>query len=229
MIAGMDAFDLGDFGRAVVALRQRLAAPLPGRETMLAIAPSRRGFVPEEEARARAGRLGGALVLVYPIAGRPHTVLTLRSASLRHHAGQVSFPGGRQDPGESLAQAALREAWEELAIPAAALECLGDLTPIYIPPSDYLLFPTVAATAGRPEFRPQPSEVAAIIEAPLDHFVGPANRRVETWLLRGERRRVPHFVVGEHKVWGATAMILGELAQVWDEARRPALAHCRPA
>ena len=225
----MDALGLADFGRDLAALRQRLAEPLPGAETMLAIAPSRRGFVPEAEARGRAGRLGGALVLVYPIAGRPHTVLTLRSARLRDHAGQVSFPGGRQDPGESLAETALREAWEELAIPAPGLERLGDLTPIYIPPSDYLLYPTLAATARRPDFRPQPSEVAAIIEAPLDHFVGPSNRRVETWLLRGERRRVPHFVVGEHKVWGATAMILGELAQIWDEARRPALSPGRPA
>ncbi len=182
-------------------------------------APSQRGFLEHEEARRQAGRLGAALVLLYPKGGRAHTVLTLRSDQLRDHAGQISFPGGRRESGESLEQAALREAQEELAIPPEGLEVLSALTPIYIPPSDFLLYPKLAVARRRPDFRAQPSEVAEIIEVPMEHFLAHGNRRVETWELRGERRRIPHYRVGEHKVWGATAMVLAELVRLWSESR----------
>lgn len=206
------------FDHAIARLRRRLAEPLPGRDAQMDIAPSERPFVAPEEARALGSHEGGALVLIYPVDGVPHTALTLRHADLRLHAGQISLPGGRLESGESPRAAALREAWEELAIPPDELAVLGMLTPIYIPPTHYLLYPTVAARSERPDFRLQPSEVAALIEAPITDFVGDANRRVETWDLRGTRRRVPFYAIGPHKVWGATAMILRELAAVWVEA-----------
>ncbi len=212
-----DAFD-----HAIHHLRRRLADPLPGLDAHRDLAPSQRTFTGPDEARAAGGPEGGALILIYPLGGAPHLVLTLRRPDLRVHAGQISLPGGRVEPGESPREAALREAWEELAIPPEGLDVLGMLTPIYIPPTRYLLYPTVAARAERPDFRPQPSEVAALIEAPVAHFVGGANRRVEIWDLRGEPRRVPFFEVGPHKVWGATAMILRELAAVWAGADLPA-------
>jgi len=210
-----DAF----FDAQIDRLRRRLAEPLPGNASMNDLAPSARSFVPPDQARAQGSHEGGALLLVYPHHGAPHTVLTLRRSDLRLHAGQVSLPGGRLEPGETPRDAALREAWEELAIPSGDLDLLGSLTPIYIPPTHYLLYPTVAVHRERPAFRIQPSEVAELIEVPIDRFVGAANRRVETWTIRGEPRRVPHFVVGRHKVWGATAMILHQFAAVWqDEA-----------
>jgi len=207
------------FAHAVDRLRRRLARPLPGRGTMMDLAPSERQFISPEEARALGSREGGALVLVYPVGGVAHTVLTLRRGDLRVHAGQVSLPGGRVEAGESPRDAALREAWEELAIPPGGLDVLGPLTPIYIPPTHYLLHATVAARASRPDFRGQVDEVDEVIEAPIDLFLGETSRRVETWVLRGERRRVPFYAIGRHKVWGATAMILREFAAIWSEAQ----------
>lgn len=208
------------FDEGIHRLRARLVRPLPGPDGMMDIAPSARPFIDAEAARARGSREGGALLLVYPWYGAPHTVLTVRGAALRDHAGQISLPGGRIEPGESPTDAALREAWEELAIPPADLDVLGVLTPVYIPPSHFLVHPVVAARRARPDFRPQPTEVAEAIEVPIDRFLGDAVRRVETWVIRGEQRQVPFFDLGGHKVWGATAMILREFAVVWREALR---------
>lgn len=206
------------FAAAIARLRARMAAPLPGRNRSMDPAPERRPSPDPSRALAGGTRAGGALVLVYPIDGHPHTALTLRRADLRLHAGQVSLPGGRVEQGETPRAAALREAWEELAIDPGRVEVLGSLTPVYIPPTDYLLFPTLAVTALRPDFVLQPSEVAELIEVPVAHLFDERHRRVEVWDLRGESRRVPFFAVERHKVWGATAMVLGELASVWQEA-----------
>ncbi len=206
------------FGERVHRLRTRLGCSLPGRDAMMDLAPSARTFVDVDAARARGSREGGALLLVYPWRGEPHTVLTVRSAALRDHAGQISLPGGRIEAGESPVDAALREAWEELAIVPADLDVLGVLTPVYIPPSHFLVHPVVAARRSRPDFRPHAAEVAEAIDVPIARFLDDAVRRVETWDIRGERRRVPFFDLGGHKVWGATAMILREFAVVWREA-----------
>lgn len=208
------------FADAIARLRARMAAPLPGRDRRMDPAPEQRPSPDPGRALAGGTRAGGALVLVYPIDGQPHTALTLRRADLRLHAGQVSLPGGRVERGETPRAAALREAWEELAIDPDRVEVLGSLTPVYIPPTDFLLFPTLAVAKCRPDFILQPSEVAELIEVPVVHLFDERHRRVELWDLRGESRRVPFFAIDRHKVWGATAMVLGELATVWQESLR---------
>ena len=187
-LATMSTSPATAFGEGVRRLRARLGRPLPGRDAVKDVAPS------------------------------AHTVLTVRSAALRDHAGQISLPGGRIEAGESPVDAALREAWEELAIGPADLDVLGVLTPIYVPPSHFLVHPVVAARRSRPDLRPHAAEVAEAIEVPIARFLDDAVRRVEIWDIRGERRRVPFFDLEGHKVWGATAMILREFAVVWREA-----------
>lgn len=201
-------------------LRERLARPLPGPAALLQMAPASRRFVATDEARQRGATEAAALVLLFPDGPdlRTHCVLTVRSGELRNHPGQISFPGGRIDHGETITEAALREAWEELSVPGYALDVLGELTPVYISVTDYLVHPVVAAAARRPDFRPQEDEVADLIEVPVRRFVGEANRREDTWVLRGERRLVRYFEVSGHKVWGATAMMLSELAAVYADA-----------
>jgi 8-oxo-dGTP pyrophosphatase MutT (NUDIX family) len=138
-------------------------------------------------------------------------VLTRRTDVVDTHRGQISFPGGSLDPGEDAVTAALREGWEELAIDPARVEVLGALSPLYIPPSGFCIYPTVANAAARPDFVPNPNEVAEIIEAPLAHLLAPDTRQEEVWEIRGAPVRVPFYAVGHHKVWGATAMVLCEL------------------
>jgi 8-oxo-dGTP pyrophosphatase MutT (NUDIX family) len=183
---------------------------------MAPMTTSPRPYIPIDEARANGCREAGALVLLYPVAGEAHTVLTLRSTSLQDHAGQISLPGGGLEVGEDALGAALREAHEEVGIRVDALDILGALTPLFIPPSGFCLSPVVAATPSRPDFRPDGLEVEEVIEVALADL-DDAHRRVETWDIRGELRRVPYYALGSYKVWGATAMVLSELAALWQE------------
>ena len=98
-------------------------------------------------------RRAGVLVLFYPCDGELCLVLTRRTDAVDNHRGQISFPGGSMDPGEDAVAAALREAWEELAVDTGPLEVLGGSPPLYIPPSGFCIYPVVAYAAERPRFR----------------------------------------------------------------------------
>ncbi|HSN75408.1 MAG TPA: CoA pyrophosphatase [Anaerolineae bacterium] len=193
------------------ALRQ----PLPGLPAMVRMAPNPRPLYPPTP--NHRPREGGVLVLLYPdgAGGEPHLVLTRRTDTVGNHRGQISFPGGSVDPGDlSTAHTALREACEEIGVCETNLRLLGDLTPLYIPPSDFRIYPHVAYLPHRPEFRLQPAEVAELLEVAISHFLDENNIGQEEWFVGGQPRHVPFYVVHGHKVWGATAMVLAELAAV---------------
>ena len=165
-------------------------------------------------------RDAAGLVLVYPRDGELYVPLTLRGSSLRHHTGQVSLPGGRVDPGESIEEAALREADEEVGLAAGAVELLGRLTPLHVPVSGHLLHPVVGMALERPAFRVAEAEVERLIEVPLAHLRRPDQ---VGWEQRQRERPptvtmdVPFFDVDGARVWGATAMILAEFLAVMTE------------
>ncbi len=188
---------------------------------------SHRRFVPVEEARAAGCREAGALVLLYPLDGTTHVVLTLRGRHLNDHGGQVSLPGGRVEADEDAVACALREAAEELGLSPECAAVLGVLTPLYIPPSGFCVLPVLAVSLRRPIFRPDTSEVEEVIEAPISHF-DEVHSRLETRVVDGRAQEVPFYAIKGHKVWGATAMILSELAAVWAEADATWLARVQP-
>jgi 8-oxo-dGTP pyrophosphatase MutT (NUDIX family) len=207
---------LTTFERQLEALRRRLRdEPLPGPRTQVTMAPSERPLPDPHGESLRASRHAAALALIYLHGDEPHVALTRRRSDLKDHGGQISLPGGRIEPREGHVAAALREAEEELAIVASEVELLGELTPLWIPPSDFVVRPVVAAAHARPRFRPQPSEVEALIEAPVAMLLDPTRRREETWTRRGRPRRIPFYDIEGQQVWGATAMILAELLAVW--------------
>lgn len=160
-------------------------------------------------------RLGGVLALFFPTQGELRVVLTRRRDDLKSHAGQMSFPGGKQEPDESLLMTALRETEEEIGIPAHTVEIVGQLTPLYIPPTDIEVHPFVAwyDNGSPPKFTPNPAEVAEIVEVPLRQLLDPASRQEQPWTLRGRQINVPYYAVAGHKVWGATAMMISELLE----------------
>ncbi|MFZ0545096.1 MAG: CoA pyrophosphatase [Candidatus Promineifilaceae bacterium] len=159
-------------------------------------------------------RQGGVLILLYEVMGQSHLVLTRRRDDLSSHAGQVSFPGGRREPGETLQTTAFRETYEEIGVYPGELDLLGYLATIYIPPTDYEVHPFVAwHRNGRPRFISQETEVAEILEVPLSLLLDPATRQEELWEIRGFQLTVPFYLVEGHKVWGATAMILSEFLE----------------
>lgn len=159
------------------------------------------------------------LILIYPKDRRPHLVLIHRTDLGHHHQNQISFPGGGRQAEESIEQTGLREAREELGVDTEKIIIAGQLTPLYIQPSNYCVFPVVAISRNQPNFKPNPGEVAAVIEVPLSHLLDENNIGFETWLLRGRQVQVPFYQYKEHKIWGATAMILCELLELLGEMK----------
>lgn len=153
------------------------------------------------------------MAIAFEKGGQTHLVLTKRHDDLNSHAGQISFPGGRREEGETLEATALREAHEEVGVEPAALTILGELTSLYILPSDYEVHPFVAWHDGQPTFTRQADEVDEILEVPIAHLLDPANQYEEPWEIRGYQLIVPYYLVGKHKVWGATAMMLSEFLE----------------
>ncbi|NWG17915.1 MAG: CoA pyrophosphatase [Chloroflexi bacterium] len=157
-------------------------------------------------------RQAGVLVLLYPDAGRWQIVLTRRTENLRGHSGQISFPGGRRDPqDDSFTATALRETHEELGLCPPDITVIGLLTPIYIPPSNFEVFPTVGTLPSPPVFEPNPLEVAEVFTFPVDNLLDARYKSTEEWVFQGARVWIPYYTVQTHKVWGATAIILSEL------------------
>jgi 8-oxo-dGTP pyrophosphatase MutT (NUDIX family) len=157
-------------------------------------------------------RRAAVLVLLYPLPAGWALPLTVRAQNLIRHAGQVSFPGGELDAGETAEEAACRECDEELGLVATRFMPLGRLSPVYVYGSNFLITPCVAASQSRPDFRPNPVEVAGLVELPLTALLDPGNHG-EHWIRRrGVRYRAPHLRWQGHRIWGATRLILAELA-----------------
>ncbi len=202
-------------------LRRCLAAPLPGATAHLRFAPTPILRLWDPAATPPDARHAAALVLVYPGADGPTLALTLRRPDLPHHGGQISLPGGGLEPGESPVAGALRETQEELGVDPALVRVVGTLSTLWVIVSGFVVHPIVGIADERPAFVPSPYEVDTIIEAPIDAL---RNAAAVQW---GRRVRAnvplvcPYFALGAHRVWGATAMILGEFCTALDPAFAP--------
>jgi 8-oxo-dGTP pyrophosphatase MutT (NUDIX family) len=192
------------------SLRLRLAETLPGVQAQLRFAPSplrpgwRAGHYPPDS------RTAAGLILLYPRDNDVAVPLTVRASGLARHAGQISLPGGATDPGETLSQAALREASEEIGVDPSSVRVLGELTPVHVLVSGFTLHPIVGVTDERPDFVAAPGEVDEILEVSLDHLRDASRIGRDTRVREGVAVEYPYFDLLGHQVWGATAMILGE-------------------
>ncbi len=194
----------------IEAISAALRQPLPGPDGQRKMAPSHRPDPEFYALGARDCRRAAILLLLYPHNDELYTVLIVRPHDLPDHPGQVAFPGGARNGKETVLQTALREAQEELGIDPAGVTPRGRLTHIYIPPSRFCIQIVVGYTPRRPLWRPAAYEVAEVIEAPIAHFLDPANQGSEERLIEGQIRLIPYYRLGEHKVWGATAMVIAE-------------------
>ena len=208
------------FTQFIEQVAHDLQGTLPGRAAQYRMAPQpRSGGGPNDPIPANA-RQGGVLVLFYPLEGQPYLPLILRPTYDGVHSGQVGFPGGGQEIGDlDMVATALREAQEEIGIALEPITVLGQLTPLYVFASNYLVHPTVAWMAQPPHFQIDQREVAALIEMPLTALLDPANYRREQWQLRGRSVDVPFYHIQDYTIWGATAMMLSELLSLSAMAR----------
>ncbi|MEP6916568.1 MAG: CoA pyrophosphatase [Acidobacteriota bacterium] len=197
-------------------LRERLAGTLPGVEAQMRFAPEllrtawRTGQLPAES------RIAAALLLLYPHESGAAVALTVRASGLARHPGQISLPGGATNPGETLSQAALREASEEVGVDPAAVRVLGELTPVHVLVSGFTLHPIVGIADRRPDFLADPGEVQDILEVSLHDLRDASRIRQGTRIREGVAVEFPYFDLLGHQVWGATAMVLGEFICLLD-------------
>jgi 8-oxo-dGTP pyrophosphatase MutT (NUDIX family) len=158
-----------------------------------------------------ASAASAVLVPLYEHDGEVWVVLTRRAWHLRAHRGEVSFPGGRQEPDEDLWETALREAWEEVDLDRAAAECIGELDHLSTVTSRSFIIPYVGVLPGRPELTPNEHEVDAILHVPLAELLSPDVYRQEVWSWAGVERPIHFFELVGDTLWGATASILVDL------------------
>jgi len=197
-------------------LKGRLQEPLPGPEAQyrMAHAVRRRSAPPPGDVRR-----AGVMALFYPKGGTWHIALIERQSHnpTDRHRGQISFPGGRYEPDDdTLRETARRETEEEIGVDGSAIQILGGLSELYIPVSNFLVSPYVGYVPHTPRFRPQESEVKAILEIPFGLFLEPGNicttdMRISEHITL---KQVPYFHIHGKVVWGATAMMLNELLEV---------------
>ena len=158
-------------------------------------------------------RPAGVLVPVEIIAGIPHILLTKRASHLKHHPGQIAFPGGKQDDGDADVEAtALREAREEIGLPEGHVRVLGRL-PSHETVTNFTVTPVVGVIERDFEIRPEPGEVEEVFRVPLAHVTDPARFAIEGRRWRGQRRHYYTVPFGPYYIWGATARILRGLAE----------------
>ena len=178
-------------------LRARLAQRGPGRPTPIDMEGTRESAV---------------LVALFLDASEVHVLLTLRSQHLTNHRGEVSFPGGRLDPGETAVGAALREAAEEIGLDPRRVEIIGSLDDVATVGSRSLIHAVVGLLPGRPtELRPSPHEVDRVLFVPLAELSGEGVFREERWGEAPLERSVYFFELADETVWGATARMLVNL------------------
>jgi len=171
---------------------------------------------PEYRNSDGALREAAVLVALFHKAGEACVLLTRRCADLRHHAGQISFPGGRIDPhDEDSLAAALREAEEEVGLAPGHVDVLGRLSEQLVVVTGFRLTPWVGSVPYPYPYRPHPGEVDEILEVPLAQLARPGAHRTETREAYGMLHEVHFFTLGKDTIWGATARVLHELLGVW--------------
>jgi 8-oxo-dGTP pyrophosphatase MutT (NUDIX family) len=174
---------------------------------------------PVQSVRERTGLTPRPAAVLAPLyddeRGEAVVVLTRRTWSLRSHQGEVSFPGGRIEPGETPADGALREAKEEIDLDPSSVELLGELDHLGTVTSGSFIVPLVGALPGRPATAPNPAEVEAVLHVPLHELLDPAIFRDERWVFPdGGERRIFFFELVGDTLWGATAAMLRQLLGV---------------
>lgn len=176
------------------------------------MAPPVHQAVPLSPAPARQSAV---LALLHPAAGGIAIYFTERPTSLRHHGGQVSFPGGGREAGDrTLEKTALRETEEELGFSTAGVDILGRMTPLFIAPSHNLVHPFVGWLPAHPALRPDPTEVAKVLDVSVAVLLDPNTQSTCRWQSGEHPLDAPCYLIDHTPIWGATAMILSELLEI---------------
>ncbi len=202
----------------ITSLQYQLTQPLPGTAAQIKMATGTRTKFPAIPANAKEACV---LCLLYLKNEEWHIVLTQRVSTNKkdRHSGQMSFPGGKYESFDGTYEnGALRETEEEIGIAAKDITILGKMTPLYIPVSNFHVFPFVGVIDFVPNFTPEVQEVKEIVETPVSLLLEESTRQITDLTIQGYTiKEVPYFNVFGKVVWGATAMMLSEFLEIVKE------------
>jgi len=195
-------------------LKLEIEKGLPGSEVQWQMASSGRlSRYPDEP--GPDSRHASVLILCYPHKGSVYTVFMQRPEYDGVHGGQISFPGGKKEPGDKDEIAtALRECYEEIGISQAKVSIIGTLTPLFIPVSNIIVTPVAGWMNEKPVYECKQDEVVFLIDADLKRLLDPTIVKTKPFEIRGEMLNIKYFEYKGNTIWGATAMILNELLSI---------------
>jgi 8-oxo-dGTP pyrophosphatase MutT (NUDIX family) len=213
-----------DFQEFLEIVPEIINSRLPAFDAHIKMAPlERMESLKKTDASNEIHRLASVLMLLYPKNGKVHLVLIVRNSYDGVHSAQVALPGGKHEKDDlDFSYTALRETHEEIGVDPSKIKIIKPFTELYIPPSNFLVYPFLGISKEPLDFIPDPLEVAQIIEIPLmlllNNEILVNKKQITSY---SNEIFVPGFNINEHIVWGATAMILSELKEVLIQVLQP--------
>jgi 8-oxo-dGTP pyrophosphatase MutT (NUDIX family) len=196
-------------------LNEELNKGLPGFDAQKIMSPSIREHALKTSDPSIA-RDSSVLLLFYPKNGQLYLPFIKRTSGNTSHSGQISLPGGKYEESDTnRTVTAIRETNEELGVDCKKIKILGFLTELYIPVSNFMVLPVLGYCQQRPEFKMNPFEVEEVIEVPVQELLAKNNISEFSFNTNKLKINAPYFDANGHKVWGATAMILSELRELF--------------
>ncbi len=207
-----------EYSRFISLLPQLQTIELPGLSAqLLAVPPERSELMKAIDFSSLNPKKAAVTILLYPKKEQMQLVLIQRNTYAGVHSAQIAFPGGKIEPTDAhAAAAAFRETEEEIGVPASHLKLVRSFTELYIPPSNFMVYPFLVYSLEDLSFFPDPTEVAQIVEISLQEFLENCPIALQTRATSyNPEIEVPCFIIQGHEVWGATAMILSELKETF--------------
>ncbi|WP_339922400.1 CoA pyrophosphatase [uncultured Cyclobacterium sp.] len=212
-----------DFIKLVNSLERSLNGPLPGRSAQERMAPMPLEMERFDEQQMSNARKGAVLMLLCPSEDRKSIIVPFikRATYEGVHSGQIALPGGKKDVGDKdLGETALRETEEEIGVSRKDIQILGNLSDLYIPPSNFSVRPFIGFSSAPPVFEIDKREVDRLIICSFDELTNEAIIKKKGMNLAGGYKiQAPYYEINEEVVWGATAMILSEFLTLWKEIK----------
>ena len=204
------------FKEIIHELYEAFNRPLPGFEAHLELAPYRKKV--ELNIKKNNPKIASTLLLLYPKHNDIYFCLTERQTYKGTHSNQISFPGGKNEIGETIKETALRECNEEIGVQIDEINIIGELTQVYVPPSNFLIHPFVGYCDFKPNFKPNTREVKSIIEIKInDLYKSELIKKTKmTFGTKDQRFQadVPYMDLNNKIIWGATSVILNEFRKM---------------
>ena len=199
-----------------IKLAQHLVKELPGKPAQKIMLAKPRNPI-NYSSNSECPNPAAVLILLFPVKQDIRFFLTKRTNVVQYHKGQISLPGGAWEEGAQLWGTALRETNEEFGVRAEYIQFIGELTPLFVPVTGFLIHPFVGWVDEEPETSPDPTEVESLFSASVLSLTDQNSCQCEERTIRGHVFDVPYFQLNREKVWGATSMILSEFKTVLKE------------